>query len=113
LPEQPTDDTTLRHEQIKCRIAEIEAVVDVIRKLSEGKPPSEGLQMPKMDWEKFTSVDATKPVMAGHSLGGSAAVCLMALIRVQRLTFIQLAASSKNSIDFRAVVVFDPAVQRP
>lgn len=31
---------------------------------------------------------------------------------IPRLTVIQLAASSKNSIDFRAVVVFDPAVQR-
>ena len=74
LPEQPTDDTTLRHEQIKCRIAEIEAVVDVMRKIAQGERLPDGLKIPDMDWERFKCVDATRPVMAGHSLGGSAAV---------------------------------------
>ena len=74
MPEQPKDDTTLRHEQIKCRIAEIEAVVDVMRKLSQGERLPDGCKIPNLDWERFRSVDATRPVMAGHSLGGSAAV---------------------------------------
>lgn len=98
LPEQPTDDTILRHEQIKCRIAELENVVDVMQRVSRGEKLNDtnGYKVPNLDWTRFQAVDAAKPVMAGHSLGGSAA----------------LAASSKGSIDFRAVVVFDPAVQR-
>lgn len=74
LSEQPTDDTTLRREQIKCRIAEIEAVVDVMRKLSRGEKLVDGMTIPNLDWERFRCVDVSTPVMAGHSLGGSAAV---------------------------------------
>ncbi|EKM50667.1 uncharacterized protein PHACADRAFT_264049 [Phanerochaete carnosa HHB-10118-sp] len=96
LPEQPMDDTTLRHEQIMCRIAELESVVDVMSGISSGARPTDGYKVPALDWSRFKAVDATNPVMAGHSLGGSAA----------------LAASSKGSIDFCAVVAFDPAVQR-
>ncbi|GJE98066.1 hypothetical protein PsYK624_142880 [Phanerochaete sordida] len=97
LPHQPTDDTTLRHEQIKCRVAELEYVVEVMKKLSAtGERPTEGCKIPDLNYEMFKAVDTTSPVMAGHSLGGSAA----------------LAASSAGSIDFRAVVAFDPAVQR-
>ena len=75
LPEQPTDDSILRREQIKCRVAEIEAVIEAMQKLSQGESipcHSEGSR----DFElgRWRYLDATKPVLAGHSLGGGAAV---------------------------------------
>ncbi|PSR73510.1 hypothetical protein PHLCEN_2v10651 [Hermanssonia centrifuga] len=97
LEEQPPDDTILRHEQIKLRVAEVEATVDLMRRLSRGEPVTrDSIDSPDFDWERWKYMDASRPVMAGHSLGGSAA----------------LAASSTSDIDFRSVVVFDPAVQR-
>ena len=68
------DDTTLRHEQIKCRTAEVEAVVAIMRKLAEGERLNDELKLPNLDWARFRNIDASRPVMAGHSLGGSAAV---------------------------------------
>lgn len=79
LPEQPQDDTTLRHEQIKLRIAEIEAVVDVMDRLSQGEElvRHSMSNAPDFDWERWRHVDASSPVMVGHSLGGSAAVRIL------------------------------------
>lgn len=75
LEEQPTDDTKLRHEQIKLRIAEIEAVVDIMNKLNNGETViRSSMNAPDFDWERWKLVDTTHPIMAGHSLGGSAAV---------------------------------------
>ena len=75
LDEQPTDDTKLRHEQIKLRVAEVECVVDIIHKLSAGDPAVRScLEGPSLDWDRWRCVDARSPVMTGHSLGGSAAV---------------------------------------
>ncbi len=75
LEEQPTDDTKLRHEQIKLRVAEVEAVVDIMQKLSRGeKPLRSSINSPDFDWDRWRMVDCSRPIMAGHSLGGSAAV---------------------------------------
>ncbi|EIN06804.1 hypothetical protein PUNSTDRAFT_54174 [Punctularia strigosozonata HHB-11173 SS5] len=94
---QPTDDTTLRHEQIKFRVAEFEAVVDTMNKLARGEKLNwYSITAPDFDWSRFKMVDPSRPVGAGHSLGGSAV----------------LAASSANKIPFSCIIAFDPAVQR-
>ena len=94
LEQQPTDDTTLRHEQIKLRVAEIETVVEMMRKLSQGEPLADcTLDAPSFDWERWKYVDATQPVMAGHSLGGSAAVSITSITQGlgASLTFVSTA----------------------
>ncbi|KAF7976303.1 hypothetical protein HWV62_7003 [Athelia sp. TMB] len=91
LDAQPTDDTTLRHEQLRMRVAEAHAVLSALRGEREG-----GVDQPGWDG-LHTHVDARRPVVAGHSLGGSAA---------------QLLAAADPRFDVRAVVAFDPAAQR-
>jgi platelet-activating factor acetylhydrolase len=72
---QPTDDTTLRHEQIRFRVAELEAVVDAMGTLARGEPLTRyGFTKPDFEWGRWQMVDASRPVGAGHSLGGSAMV---------------------------------------
>lgn len=85
-----------------------------MRKVSQGEVLTQyAIGSDKFDWEKWKSIDADKPIIAGHSLGGSAAVgsscaCFSQVV----LQASQLACSSAAVIDYRAVVVFDPAVQR-
>jgi platelet-activating factor acetylhydrolase len=75
LEEQPTDDTTLRHAQIQLRQAELEAVVDALQKLSQGEAVTRySLSAEQFDWNRLKNVETSKPIVAGHSLGGSAAV---------------------------------------
>ena len=75
LTEQPKDDTTLRREQIKLRVAEIDATVDAMKKLASGDCPARySMEAPDFDWSRWKAVDVEKPVIVGHSLGGSAAV---------------------------------------
>ena len=77
LKEQPRDDTILRHAQIELRKAEIEAVVDAIQKLSSGEELTRySMCSSAFDWSRFQKVDASKPIIVGHSLGGSAAVSI-------------------------------------
>lgn len=74
---QPLDDTTLRHEQIKMRVAEIDEVIKAMTHLSQSGTISTNAINPDFDWGRWRCLDTRKPVMAGHSLGGSAAViCL-------------------------------------
>ncbi len=75
LQEQPKDDTILRHEQIKCRLAEIEEVVKAMQKISEGEAVAQTTLTP-VKFDFGPCVDASKPIIAGHSLGGSAAVSI-------------------------------------
>ncbi|EJD42003.1 alpha/beta-hydrolase [Auricularia subglabra TFB-10046 SS5] len=88
---QPKDDTTLRHEQIKMRAAEVFEVIRGLDRASKGEPPAKNLNDKRWRW-----LDATRPHMTGHSLGGACA----------------LAAAAINDLPFRSVVAFDPAVQR-
>ena len=75
LEQQPKDDTILRHAQIELRKAELEAVVQAIQRLASGeKVPRYSMCSQAFDWTRFQKVDATKPIIIGHSLGGSAAV---------------------------------------
>ena len=70
LEVQPTNDTTLRHEQIKMRVAEMTETVRALDKLANGvASPS-----PKLDFERWKHLDTSETIMTGHSLGGAAAV---------------------------------------
>lgn len=71
---QPLDDTTLRHEQIKMRVSEIDEVIKAMTRLSQSGTISTTSIDPEFDWNRWRCIDTRKPVMAGHSLGGSAAV---------------------------------------
>jgi len=98
LEVQPTDDTCLRHEQIKMRLAEIEEVIKAMRKIGDGENITRtSINSPNFDWNRWRSaLDTDRPVMAGHSLGGSAAI----------------AAAADSRFDFSSVIAFDPAIQR-
>lgn len=75
LEQQPKDDTILRHAQIELRKAELEAVVQAIQRLASGETvPRYSMCSQAFDWTRFQKVDATRPIIIGHSLGGSAAV---------------------------------------
>ena len=80
LAEQPKDDTILRHEQIKLRTAEIEECLRVMGELSDGTCQYSNDSGPTCTFpplwtqESWKSINIKKPIMAGHSLGGSAAV---------------------------------------
>lgn len=97
LPEQPNDDSILRREQIKCRVAEIEAVIDIMKNIAQGHEPNCLLKLDdNIDWSTWQAVDTTNPILTGHSLGGSAA----------------FAVSAKAKHEYRGVIAFDPACQR-
>lgn len=73
---QPADDNTLRHEQIKIRCAEMEEARKVFEKLASGTPVEQYSFNPPtvFSWDRWQNIDASRPVLAGHSLGGAAAV---------------------------------------
>jgi platelet-activating factor acetylhydrolase len=104
---QPQDDTTLRHDQLKVRLAELRAVHTALVSLSTGAAdfapiaaarPALKAPAPSFDWTRWAHcLDAARPIMCGHSFGGSAAL---------------LAAASSSDFNFSRIVVMDPAVQR-
>lgn len=99
---QPTNDTTLRHDQLEMRQAEIEEIVKAMRGIAGGEPVIESsLRSPHFDWKRWgpewNAVDVSKPIMMGHSLGGTVAL--------------QVAAQTER-FDFSSVVAYDPAIQR-
>jgi platelet-activating factor acetylhydrolase len=100
---QPTNDTRLRHEQLKLRAAEISACVAIMTRVATGEKPASSLTAPDFDWSRWTVLDTSRPVMAGHSLGGSAALVVSAS---------HGAVDEEGSIKWRAVLVMDPATQR-
>lgn len=89
LATQPPDDTFLRHEQIKMRVAEIEEVISAMTRLSLGENIERtSIHSPDFEWDRWRSLDTSRPVMAGHSLGGSAGVSILArLIRMLNVEF--------------------------
>lgn len=97
LDTQPTDDTTLRHEQLRMRVAETHVVLRAMRgedvinecdsnkcvegknrvRAQEGRGCGDALGTVE-DWAELQGhVDASRPVIVGHSLGGSAAVSIL------------------------------------
>ncbi|KAF7967532.1 hypothetical protein HWV62_31495 [Athelia sp. TMB] len=94
---QPEDDTILRHEQIKMRVAEMEEVLKIMTAFSRGEnPPKTSPHAPDFNWSAWRAVETNKPVIAGHSLGGCAAI----------------AAAADTGYEFSSVLAFDPAIQR-
>ncbi|KAH9832525.1 platelet-activating factor acetylhydrolase, isoform II-domain-containing protein [Rhodofomes roseus] len=106
LETQPTDDTTLRGAQLDLRAAEISEAIRVVGRMASGEDIirySDPIQAPGVttaqafDWKRWDdAVDFETPVMAGHSLGGTAA----------------LVVSARNEFNFDGIIVFDPATQR-
>lgn len=101
--DQPRDDTTLRHEQLKVRLAEMEQTVSILRRMSAGArhtdlcPTSEHNEA--WCWDSWGCID-TDPgnvAVVGHSLGGSAAI---------------LSGADSQRFPWRRMVVMDPAIQR-
>ena len=80
MDEQPTDDTTLRHVQLNVRLAEVEGVLQALQRLTQGQGLVSTGRTPSLcEWEEsWHVIEVTKPVIAGHSFGGSLAVrCLI------------------------------------
>jgi platelet-activating factor acetylhydrolase len=99
---QPKDDTTLRHDQLEMRAQEIKEIIRAFEGISAGEPIVEtSLRSPHFDWSrwgpKWDAIAVKRPIMTGHSLGGSVAL---------------LAASMHDDFDFKSVIAFDPAIQR-
>ncbi|KAG9010432.1 hypothetical protein FRB94_010395 [Tulasnella sp. JGI-2019a] len=95
LAEQPKDDTTLRHEQIALRLAETEEVIKALQQVSRGEPVLQTTLTPvNLEFGKW--IDASRPIMTGHSLGGSLAI----------------AAAADSRFNFSHVIATDPAMQR-
>ena len=99
--QQPTDDNVLRHEQLKVRLFEMYHVVEVLKTIAVNGSTDRCrlIRGPdaKFDWPKWQCLSLEKPVVIGHSFGGSAA----------------LAASARpERFSFRSAVAFDPAIER-
>ena len=75
---QPANDTTLRHEQIRMRCAEMEEARKIVDKIARGIPVERYSfdAPPEFGWDRWKHIDASRPVLAGHSLGGAAAVSM-------------------------------------
>jgi platelet-activating factor acetylhydrolase len=74
--QQPCTDSVLRHFQLKLRVKEIFYTIDTMTRIANGEDVAvASVRRPNFDWSTWKDrVDTTKPIMAGHSLGGSAAV---------------------------------------
>ncbi|EIW74323.1 hypothetical protein CONPUDRAFT_140472 [Coniophora puteana RWD-64-598 SS2] len=110
--QQPMNDTTLRHVQLEVRKAEVHHVLEAFRKISRGVRVRENTAGARQegkrragagagtgadyDWSRWTAIDVEKPIVAGHSFGGTLAI----------------AAGDDNRFNWTHVVAFDPAVQR-
>jgi platelet-activating factor acetylhydrolase len=100
--EQPENDTRLRKDQLEMRCAEVAEVIQIMKKISLGEPVVQtSIRSPHFDWDRWgpawNAINPNKPIMVGHSLGGSAGL---------------LAASYQDAFTFRSLVVMDPACQR-
>lgn len=100
--DQPADETRLRHDQLAMRKAEIEEIVNVMGRIAAGEDIMEtGKMSPNFNRQhwgpSWNALHVERPIVIGHSLGGSAAL---------------LAASDRERNDFRSIVAFDPAIQR-
>lgn len=57
------------------RVAEAHEVIQIMTRLSTGEHSIQNTDDGfEFDWSRWSSIDPHKPVMVGHSLGGSAAV---------------------------------------
>nr|XP_031858975.1 uncharacterized protein CI109_005643 [Kwoniella shandongensis]KAA5526047.1 hypothetical protein CI109_005643 [Kwoniella shandongensis] len=100
LEEQPKDDTTLRHDQLKIRLAELDSTLQVIRKIVQGRHVQPALMASRtLDWEPWKNVVEVgdgRVCFAGHSFGGTAVI----------------AAAADPRFTPSSIIALDPAVQR-
>ncbi|WVF66669.1 hypothetical protein IAT40_001410 [Kwoniella sp. CBS 6097] len=99
--QQPKDDNTLRHDQLKIRLVEMKSTLDVITKLTTGAECSQSRLMASRTidwslWKGLVEVEEGSVCLAGHSFGGTAAIAAAADLRF-----------SPSS-----VIALDPAVER-
>ena len=57
------------------RVAEIEEVIKTMTRFSRGENVARtSIHSPDFDWARWRCIDPHTPILAGHSLGGAAAV---------------------------------------
>ncbi|KAF8553821.1 hypothetical protein OG21DRAFT_1192591 [Imleria badia] len=113
--EQPMDDTILRRVQLGVRLAEVEGVLQALQRLTQGQGlVSTGPTPSLCEWEGWHAMELTKPIIAGHSFGGSLAVGVwLTLGRARNYDVAcQMAAAADRRFDFSHVITFDPAMHR-
>ncbi|KAK6904816.1 hypothetical protein I203_105634 [Kwoniella mangroviensis CBS 8507] len=100
--QQPKDDNTLRHDQLKIRMVEMESAIEIIRKITEGSLGDSKchlLASRTVDWNKWkgqVEVGDGKVCLAGHSFGGSAVI----------------AAAANPRFKPHSIIALDPAIER-
>lgn len=74
LDTQPKDDTTLRKVQLQLRLAELEQVYVQLQMISQGNGVARK-STDDFDWQRWKgAIDTSRPIMSGHSFGGTLAV---------------------------------------
>ena len=69
------DDMMLRHVQLGVRLAEVDGILLALRQLMQGQGRvSTGPTSSPYEWDGWHVVELAKPIIAGHSFGGSLAV---------------------------------------
>ncbi|WVW81392.1 hypothetical protein I302_103384 [Kwoniella bestiolae CBS 10118] len=100
--QQPKDDNTLRHDQLKIRLVEMESTIEIIRKITEGTLENGSgrlLASRTLDWSKWkglVEVGEGKVCLAGHSFGGTAAIV----------------AAANPRFKPQSIIALDPAIER-
>ncbi|WWC85444.1 uncharacterized protein L201_000307 [Kwoniella dendrophila CBS 6074] len=100
--DQPKDDNTLRHDQLKIRLVEMESAIEIIRKITAGQfEHGKGRLMASrtLDWNPWKGqidVDEGEICLAGHSFGGTAVI----------------AAGANPHFNPHSIIALDPAVER-
>lgn len=99
--QQPENDTTLRHDQLKIRLIELQATIDALKQIDTGEIGTKGrLQASRTyDWTQWANKLQTgdgRIGLAGHSFGGTAV----------------LAAADDERFSPSNLIIMDPAIQR-
>jgi hypothetical protein len=106
----------LRHDQLEIRLSEIDATLQMVKRLVAGElsAPGKAQNLLKASrtydwsvWRDLVDVDKGNVTYAGHSFGGTAMVSGLSFPCSQ-----QLAVTSDDRFDPAAIVIMDPAVQR-
>ncbi|OCF34757.1 hypothetical protein I316_03299 [Kwoniella heveanensis BCC8398] len=99
--QQPKDDNTLRHDQLKIRLVEMQSTLDVIAKLTTGAECAKSRLMASRTvdwsaWKGLVEVEEGSVCLAGHSFGGTAVI----------------AAAADPRFSPSSIIALDPAVER-
>lgn len=66
----------LRHLQLEVRKEEFKALLQVFKGIAAGETNSmpQPTHATSFDWSKWRNIDASRPIMSGHSFGGATAL---------------------------------------